>query len=796
MREGKKKYPNNLSSQLTSFIGREREIEAVQRLLAGVHTDNSETFHPSPGREPGPARLVTLTGVGGCGKTRLALEIAAAYCRPDRPGNRYPDGVWLIEFAPLTNPDRVAQMVISALKLREKPQLSLVKTLVQAFKTKKMLLIFDNCEHLAVDIARLAENLLQNCPDLTILATSRAPLNFPGELVFAVPPLEFINPNEHMPLTNLVQCEAVRLFVDRAKAVQPQFVMTEPQARAVIDICRQLDGVPLAIELAAARIKMMPPQQIVRRLEESLRLLRNTGPRTIERHQNLQAAFDWSHALLSEAEQVLFRRLSVFAGGWTLTQAEEIAGFAPLTTMDVLPWHERLLDQSFIMRMDDGEGERARYRLLEPVRQYAAGKLEVTSEGKELADRHLASLTRLSAAAWVGLRTAEEFAWLNRVEAEIGNIRAALEWSQIGGDISQGMNIAINLFHFWLARNHLIESLEIMEGLLAHASMAKPSRLRAKGLAFLSLSYLRRGDYQPALAAAEEALAIETRFPDVEIRGYALAGKGHALALHGDLEMAITVLEKSLISFQHLEDISGQGWTLSRLGTVALMMGDMDRAESWLAEMADKMRAIGNTHYLPYALRYWGYALVHKGDYRGALPLFREILTGWEAANIHLASIMAVAMVALVHGQVEYTARLMGAIKREVQEQHMVFLPYDQEQYAQAVAMLEAYFENPKVVAAWERGFELTVAEAVQEALALCDSLSSSIVESVYPAGLTPREIEVLGLVEQGLTNQQIADQLVISRRTVHAHLRSIYQKLEVNNRTTAVRKAALLHLV
>lgn len=384
-------FPNNLPFQLTRFIGREQAIADIRHLVVGEALPNPVTTQTLRSERGERARLVTLTGVGGCGKTRLALEVAYKLSDDEDTATLlFSDGIWFTALGAISNPALVPQVMAALLKLPQTSNLTPTETLIQALRLKKVLLILDNCEHLLTACAQLSETLLQACPDITILATSRAALKVSGEVIFPVPPLATLNPDQPWFITDLVQCESIRLFIDRARAVQPHFALTAGQGRAVTQICQCLDGIPLAIELAAARVKTLTPQQIADRLGDMFHLLRSTSPTAFPRHQNLHLAFDWSHNLLAETEQVLFRRLSVFTDGWTLEAAEQVAGDEPLTTQGLLDLHEGLLQQSLITRMDDGHGERARYRMLEPVRQYAMGKLQAAGETAACRKRHLA----------------------------------------------------------------------------------------------------------------------------------------------------------------------------------------------------------------------------------------------------------------------------------------------------------------------------------------------------------------------------------------------------------------------
>lgn len=773
---------HNLPISLTSFIGREREKADIARFLT-MHT-----------------RLVTITGVGGCGKTRLALETAWKLADVSEPLNLiYPDGIWFVDLAPLTNPALIPQKIAFSLKLRESPGRAPSEIVLGALRTRKALLILDNCEHLVEACAQLVETLLRACPNIAILVTSRSPLNLMGETIYPLPPMDILNPDDQLPLTNLVRSESVHLFIDRARAMQPNFELTEENARAVIQICQRLDGIPLAIELVAIRIKTLAPEQILRRLGDVFSLLRSSSPATLPRHQSLQAVFDWSYALLNRKEQLLFHRLSCFAGGWTLGAAEVVTVDKYLPSGDVLNLHERLLDQSLITRMDTGQDERARYRLLEPVRQYALEFMAESDESKSLRARHLDYFTNLAENAWKGFLSPEYPSWFQRIAADIDNIRTALDWSMNGGRIELGLRTAVALFQFWTYSAGLLsESIEIYRELLVRTKVTDFPLEYSRALAFLSLSYLRQSDHQQAITVANEALVMADELPDTRVKAYALAGLGHAHGIQGNFAEGQAYLELSLALFQTAKDIPGQGWTLSRLGVVALYAEEYEKAGFWLADMAHLMQASGNELYLGYALRHWGFALLYQGDIVGALEKFRKNLSlsvGFPGENC--APLASFAAVAIKGRQYERAARLLGAVEAMVDQYNAILLPYDLDEYNRNSNALDLYLEESTLEAAWSAGRGLTTDQAVTEALELSEDLKISLRSlQTYPAGLTQREVEVLRLVAQGLTNQKIADRLVISPRTVHAHLRSIFDKLEVTTRMAAARQAERLKLV
>jgi non-specific serine/threonine protein kinase len=792
-------FSNNLPLQLTSFIGREREVAGIKRLLIGA--DSTAANHNlSSGRVAAGARLVTLTGTGGTGKTRLALEITRELQNHQVASEPiFPDGTCFIPLAALTSSGSVAQAMMTALDLREVPGQPLTDTLVDRLSVKKMLLLVDNCEHLILPCVQLFEALLQACPSVTILATSRAALNSMGEVVYPVPPMEIVNPNEQFPLTNLVQCESVRLFNDRAISVHPHFLITDQNVRAVTQICQLLDGIPLAIELAANRVKTLTPQQIASRLGEMLQLLHTASPTTLPRHRNLHAAFDWSHALLTEPERTVFRRLAVFAGSWTLEAAEGVIADTIISRNEIVDLHERLLDQSLIGRADVGEHEHARYRMLVPVQQYALEKLEESGEDKQIRDQHLAYFVTLAESASQGILTAEYSLWMGRMNADINNMRSAFAWSLGDGDIEPGFQMAVALFHYWLEASINQEGIDIFQNLL-HNPKATGSHLmpaRAKAFAFLSLSHLRGGDHERAIETANAALVLEADVNDPEIKAFALAGLGHAYGLQKRFDEAFSLLNESLDLFRTLKHIRGQGWTLSRLGTVALHSGDYAKAEAWFSEQANLMRAAGNPMYWDYGLKYGAFALLQQGKIQAALEKLLQLDIFGKPAELNNGSLMAVAAAAVQMGQLERAVKIIGYAATKLEAVHRTLLPYEHAQCKRNVNTLRAALGEQAFQAGWEEGEKFTSEQVVQEAWAVCTPQAATMEKpSSDGISLTEREIEVLRLVAQGLSNQEIANRLVISRRTVHAHLRSIYDKLDVTTRTAAAHEGLRLKLL
>jgi predicted ATPase/DNA-binding SARP family transcriptional activator len=424
------KRKHNLPAQITSFIGREKEISKVLALLE-AH------------------RLVTLTSIGGTGKTRLALKVSENLLE------QFSDGVWFVELAGLGDPELVPRAIAAPLGLQESSSRSLLEHLQDHLREKELLLVLDNCEHVLADCARIVAALLSVCPKLKVLASSREAFGILGETAYSLPPLD-VPVNRDLPPTEvLIQYSAIRLFVERALIVYPSFKMTENNAPSVVQICRRLDGIPLAIELAAARVSVLSVDQIAARLDNRFRLLTDGNRTALPHLQTLQASIDWSYSLLDEAESLLLLRLSVFYGGWALEMATEVCGFDGLDEFDVIDGMAQLANKSIIL-METGADGRNRYRMLETIRQYANHKLLDSQESEKVRNRHLAAYEGLALKAGPSLRSHQQVAWMDHLEKEIDNLRAALEWA-VEINVLEGLSLATSIFWFWHIRGHRVE---------------------------------------------------------------------------------------------------------------------------------------------------------------------------------------------------------------------------------------------------------------------------------------------------------------------------------------------------
>ena len=544
-------HRHNLPVAPTSFIGRDGELEAVRDLLRS-------------------GRLVTLSGVGGVGKTRLALQVAAGLFEA------YPDGVFMAELASLADPSLVVLEIVRTLQLVEAARTAeaALDRLCADLRPRRLLLLLDNCEHLLDAVASLCEALLRSCPDVVVLTTSREPLAIAGEVVWRVPSLGL--PPADGPLDTLATSDAVTLFCDRAAAADSSFQLTPDSAPAVARICRRLDGIPLALELAAARVRVLSPDQIADRLDDRFRFL-STGSRTASaRQQTLRATMDWSYELLSEPERLLLQRLSVFAGTFDLDACEAVAGDGEtLPAAEVLDLLAHLVDKSLVVV--GGIGREVRYRLLETVRQYAQEKLVESGLADEVRRRHRDYFVQLTDSIFsVPLSTLPWADWVTRTKVE-DDLRAALEWSMSQGDGDAALSLVVPLGYYWALAGRLKEGRARLEQVLA-ASPAGRSSASARAKNVLGFLLSLQGDLEGSLALHEEVMVLAHERGDVYeagVAGYYIGNR----ALHaGDVERAETVLAQAYDDCRAVGSSTGMGWCEMSLGWVSLARGDTEQA--------------------------------------------------------------------------------------------------------------------------------------------------------------------------------------------------------------------------
>ncbi len=590
--------PNNLAQQLNSFIGRSRELVEVRRLL-------------------GTSRLVTLLGMGGIGKSRLSVQLGAELL------DDYPDGVWLVELAPLADAQLVPQAVASVLGVKEEAGGTVLDALLKFARDGTLLLLLDNCEHLVHACADLAKRLLQAGPGVRILATSRDALRIAGETVFQLAPLAAPDPRAHSAAEALAQSDAARLFVDRATAVQPAFRLTEDNARIVAAICHQLDGIPLALELAAARTRALSVEAIAARLNERFRLL-VTGDRTVlPRQGTLRALIDWSYDLLAPPERTLFQRLSVFAGGWTLEAAEAVGAGGEIEAADVLDLLARLVEKSLVV----ADIESGRYRMLETVRQYAQEKLEETGGVDAARERHVAYFIRFTDAARAELVGPEQGAWLKRLDRELDNLLAAHGWCErTSGGAQAGLQLVFSIKFYLLSRGLLALGERLSIEALARPQARVDATWRCRGLAVAGQFLFYRGRYREARQYLAESLALARELGDPSRIASALQPLGMACLGDGDLSSARAYLQQAVELATRHSDERTLAAALNALAQLHRVEGRLDEAEPLCERVLGIARALGDQDSIAIALLNKAMLAISRGVRDGVARTLLDVL--------------------------------------------------------------------------------------------------------------------------------------------------------------------------
>jgi len=790
-------------------------------------------------RELATTRLMTLTGAGGSGKTRLALEMARGLVEA------YPDGVWLVELAPLSEEALVPKAVAEALEVPERPAEPIADTLADVLGDRRLLLVVDNCEHLIEAAAGLVDRLLDSCPRLRILATSREGLGVEGEARWPVPPLSVPERGRTPSSEKLEGYESVRLFVERARGRNPSFSLSSESALTVAELCRRLEGIPLAIELAAARVGTLSLEQISERLKDALGLLTRGGRTAVPRQRTLKGTLDWSYDLLSEPERGLFRRLSTFAGGWTLEASEAVGSGEGVEEGEVLDLLSGLVEKSMVVTKGSDKGG-VRYRLLEPVRQYALERLEESGEAEAAKRAHAEYFLALSEEAEPELLGPREAEWYDRLEEEHDNIRAALSRALEGADPELGLRLAGAIWWFWHRHGHLREGLRWLEGALAKEGGAS-AIARAKALGGIGWMAFGLGDLERMRESAAEGLRLSDEAGlGGNHRALFLRVLADASWLEGDHERATTLAEESLALSRQANDVGGMANSLLTLGTASLwgsgdmeqarafyeeslaisrefgsasilrscsnalalpflLQGDLERAAALAEEAAALSQEAGDLTLLPLPLTWLGWVALLRGDLERAKALHKESLALSEERGafrqLTLILLEGLACGAGAEGDAHRGARLFGATEALREAIGFPLEPALRRLEEPYLVGARSQLDESAWTEAWEEGRRMSVEAALEYALSEEESSTHTPSSAAskqpstppapeHPAGLTPREVEVLGLVAEGLTSAQVAHRLFLSPRTVEAHLTSIYHKLGVTSRAGATRFA------
>lgn len=765
----------NFPSPLTTFVGRRRESTATKRLLA-------------------QSRLVTLTGIGGVGKTRLALQVADDVRRDFR------DGACLAELGELHDPELVPDAVAAAFGLHDHATSSPMDLLAEYLAERELLLVLDNCEHLVDAAATLVDTVLRKCPRVRILATSREALGVGGEAVVRVPPLPVPDPDSPPSLEALPRYEAVTLFVDRARAAHPEFVVTESNRAVIARICHRLDGLPLPIELAAARVRVLSLDQILERLTDRYRLLTAGSRVAPSRQQTLRLSVDWSYDLCTADEQMLWRRLSVFSGGFELDAVEGVCPHAAESgrALDLVA---SLVDKS-ILTIEPTDSPAVRYGILETLRDYGREKLDAAGESARC--RHLhrdwyLGLAENAEAEWIG---PNQVAWAARLTRETANLREALEFCTTApGQGAAGVRLANALFPLWFCRGTLGEGRRWFARVLA-ASDEQPLPVRVAALCAASQLAGMQEDFTAGARFIARAERLAAGTADRALAALVMQATGRHALYRGDLGTAVEYLEHALTPLREIPDPHWLVWALQALGLAAGMAGDIELAETCHEEVLGITQARGESEYRARAMYLLSLALWRRGDRDRASVLFREALQLTRLVDDRFAG--AGCLEALAWGEAasrrgERAAILSGAAEsmRQAMGVPPVLIPTMLGYHHECRRLCRQLLGDRGFEAAFARGAALEFPEAVEFAIGGGDRVGFSRAEMeaptapmriVVPAGeppaLTPREREVADLVARGLTNRQIAETLVIAQRTAEGHVERVLAKLGFGSRT------------
>jgi predicted ATPase/DNA-binding SARP family transcriptional activator len=698
-RKVEKEGYSNIPVPLTSFVGRELELKEIAKLLSS-------------------SRLLTLTGPGGVGKTRLAIQTSHDL------GKKFKDGLFWVGLVGLSDANLIPQEIAHSLNIREIPNEPLIDTLKTYLKSKDVLLIIDNCEHLIRACAQYAEQLLAACPKLKILATSIEALGLFNENTWQVPSLPLPEMQGLLSLKELQEFASIKLFDERAGNAKSGFVLDERNASTVAQICRRLDGIPLAIELAAARIKVLSVDEIAARLDDRFSLL-TAGSRTaVPRHQTLRATIDWSYDLLTEPERRLLRRLSVFAGGFTLEAVEAVCSQG-MKQSDILDLLGRLVDKSLvIVEADSGVGE-TRYRLLETIRQYALEKLVETGEASVIRDRHLDFYLSLAEKSEPYIFGHESVIWIYRLDKDLDNFRAAMEWSTNSGKAVAALRIAGSLvyFYFWYTHGNLLSELQHRIQL----ALSRPEgmeRTLARAKALNALGFMNWADTYPTdrHPELEEALSIGRELGDAWNTATALRYLGLLASMQGNYVEARSLLEQSLEISRTMgpEGKLVLSWTLTFLGDVALNQNESKEARSFYEESVAILREIGDKNFLAYSLRRLGLLAWRGKDYRKAIALCQESLSlNRELGDPRgvLASLAGFADIAVVQGKFARAAQIMAAVESQLVSMGMRLLPVDKMEYERNLAHLRTKLDEKIFNKFWTKGKAMSLDDTIAFAL-------------------------------------------------------------------------------
>jgi predicted ATPase/DNA-binding XRE family transcriptional regulator len=679
----------NLPTSLTSFIGREKEKAEIIKLVK-------------------KNRLVSLVGAGGIGKSRLSLQAGFAVL------NDFPNGIWLVELAPLSDPALVPQVIATTLGLIEQSSRSPLNILRDFLQSKRTLLIIDNCEHLIQACAQLAETLLHACPDLQILATSREALGVAGENLYLVPTLTTPDPI-NATLDTLSQYEAVQLFLERAQSAVADFSLTQDNASAVAQVCYHLDGIPLAVELAAARVKLLRVEEIAAHLHDRFRLLTSGARTALPRHQTLQALIDWSYELLSEPERRLLCDLSVFAGGWTLEAAEAVCAREEIEQYEILDLLTQLVNKSLVIA-ERKQGRETRYGLLETIRQYMQRKLHESGGGVQIRSWHARYYMYLAEEAEPKLSSNEQVRWLARLDQELDNLRAAIGYALSNDEMMVALRLEGALWYFLYIRGYHDEGRLYMKETLSRSDAMKPVASRAKVLNGAGFIAWVQSDYDEARSLLERGLIIGRELDDKSSIAVSLRYLGAVALSTGEFAFARSCLKEVLSMPLQLIGSDGLGWSLNFLGDLEIHRGDYDEAKVLFERSVVLLRQLDAKDLLAYPLRRLGQLALRRNDPVTAKALCRESLE----LNLRVgdrravaACLAGMATISLEERKYERAATLLGVVDAQLDKLTAPLFYTDRVVYEHTLQLLHEALDEKIYSAAYAIGRAMPLEQAI-----------------------------------------------------------------------------------
>jgi len=778
----------NLPTPLSSFIGRKHEINKVKQLILSH-------------------RLVTLTGAGGSGKTRLALKSAQELAE------KFKHSVWFVDLASLSDASLIPDKIVSTLNINRQSKDEALDSLTAYLSNRKTLLILDNCEHLIAACAQITESLLQKSPELHILTTSRELLGIPSEVTWVVPPLTLPNQesssksaNQKNVLKQVQDSESVQLFVDRAASKDPDLTMTVDNCESIAEICNRLDGMPLAIELAAAQMRSLSVQEIAQRLDQRFRFLTGGSRNAPLRQRTLLAAIDWSYALLTSKEQAMLHRLSIFAGGAPLEAAESICSGGEIETADVLEMISHLVDKSLVTANKSEQGE-TRYRLLETIREYALEKLAESQEAESIKDRHLDHYLQFAEEAEIKVRGHEYQVWHERLEREIDNLRAALSWALDGQNADGGLRLVASLAPLWWKQGHFREGKAWMEKSLKHRRRASATSV-AKALLILGLMLIAKEgkDLERADTVLRESLELYREVGDKQGIADVLNYLG-LRAMHAqDIADAKKFLNESLGLRHEIGDGWGIAWTLQNFAPIALQEGDYESAKVYAEETISWFERTGSQHSVARQIADLATIAELEGDLTRAVNLMTESISKLAPYDnlidiaVHLEELAALEF---KRDDPKRAALFYGATQT-LRETHRVPLRLDlgRQDSKKILAKVQESLSERDFARYWEKGRAMSLEQVLkflrqgsdEPTVLIAEGKSNREVAEAEPTAeekvwfqLTARERDVMRLLAEGLSNLEISQKLFLSEKTVRNYVSHIYRKLQIASRGEAI---------